>query len=61
MARRALAKGYVWADLSLTSADNPYTPGLADRLGANLYKRYRVYRKALAQAAAAPPPVGRSF
>ncbi len=47
MARRALAKGYVWADLSLTSADNPYTPGLADRLGARLYKRYRVYRKPL--------------
>jgi GNAT superfamily N-acetyltransferase len=47
MARRAQAKGYVWADLSLTSADNPYTPGLADRLGAHLYKRYRVYRKEL--------------
>lgn len=48
MTRRAIAKGYVWADLSLTSADNPYTPGLADRLGARLYKRYRVYRKSLA-------------
>jgi GNAT superfamily N-acetyltransferase len=48
MARRAHAKGYAWADLSLTSADNPYTPGLADRLGARLYKRYRVYRKPLA-------------
>lgn len=47
MARRARAKGYTWADLSLTSADNPYTPGLADRLGAKLYKRYRVYRKSL--------------
>ena len=26
LARRARAKGYKWADLSLTSADNPYTP-----------------------------------
>jgi GNAT superfamily N-acetyltransferase len=51
MARRAQAKGYVWADLSLTSADNPYTPGLADRLGATLYKRYRVYRRPLVQRA----------
>jgi GNAT superfamily N-acetyltransferase len=45
MARRAQAKGYKWADLSLTSADNPYTPRLADRMGARLYKRYRIYRK----------------
>lgn len=44
MARRAVAKGYEWADLSLTSEDNPYTPGLADRLGAQVYKRYRTYR-----------------
>jgi GNAT superfamily N-acetyltransferase len=45
MARRARAKGYSWADLSLTSEDNPYTPNLAERLGAHIYKRYRVYRK----------------
>jgi len=45
MARRAQAKGYTWADLSLTSADNPYTPGLAERLGAHIYKRYRVYTR----------------
>jgi GNAT superfamily N-acetyltransferase len=44
MARRAAAKGYQWADLSLTSEDNPYTPGLADRMGARVYKRYRTYR-----------------
>jgi len=44
MARRAAPKGYQWIDLSLTSADNPYTPTLADRMGARLYKRYRVYR-----------------
>ena len=48
MAKRARAKGYTWADLSLTSADNPYTPNLAERLGAHIYKRYRVYRKSIA-------------
>jgi len=48
MARRAVAKGYQWADLSLTSADNPRTPQLAEHLGAVIYKRYRVYRKWLA-------------
>lgn len=47
MAKRARAKGYTWADLSLTSADNPHTPNLAERLGAHLYKRYRVYRLTL--------------
>jgi GNAT superfamily N-acetyltransferase len=47
MAKRALAKGYTWCDLSLTSADNPYTPALAERLGAKIYKRYRVYRTLL--------------
>lgn len=44
MARRVQGKGYEWADLSLTSDDNPTTPGLADRMGARIYKRYRVYR-----------------
>jgi GNAT superfamily N-acetyltransferase len=44
MAKRIIAKGYQWVDLSLTSDDNPYTPTLADRAGARLYKRYRVYR-----------------
>ncbi len=45
MAKRAMPKGYTWIDLSLTSDDNPYTPTLAARAGARLYKRYRVYRK----------------
>lgn len=45
LARRAAAKGYRWADLSLTSDDNPRTPILAKHAGAQLYKRYRVYRK----------------
>jgi GNAT superfamily N-acetyltransferase len=44
MARRAFTKGYTWLDMSLTSEDNPYTPTLAARAGARLYKRYRVYR-----------------
>ena len=47
MVTRARAKGYKWGDLSLTSEDNPYTPALADRMGAELYKRYRVYRLAI--------------
>lgn len=42
--QRARQKGYILMDLSLTSADNPRTPGLASRLGASIYKRYRVFR-----------------
>jgi GNAT superfamily N-acetyltransferase len=42
--RRARAKGYTWVDLSLTGSENPFTPGLAVRLGGRVYKRYRVYR-----------------
>ena len=45
MGSRALAKGYRWADLSITSADNPMTPRLAERLGARIYKRWQVYAK----------------
>ncbi len=44
MAKRAIAKGYRWADLSLTSEDNPQTPNLVTRMGGRVYKRYRVYR-----------------
>lgn len=44
MVKVLLAKGYDWVDLSLTSADNPSTPVLAERIGAKIYKRYRVYR-----------------
>lgn len=43
--KRARARGYRWADLSLTSTDNPQTPLLAGRLGAKVYKRYQVYRR----------------
>jgi GNAT superfamily N-acetyltransferase len=45
MRKRAVAKGYRWVDLSLTSDDNPKTPQLATRMGGRVYKRYRVYRK----------------
>lgn len=45
MRELARKKGYRWIDLSLTSLDNPYTPQLAQRLGATLYKRYRVYAR----------------
>jgi GNAT superfamily N-acetyltransferase len=44
MAKRAKAKGYTWADLSITSAENPHTPILATHMGAKIYKRWRVYR-----------------
>jgi GNAT superfamily N-acetyltransferase len=47
MAKRLMAKGYEWADFSLTSDDNPATPVLADRIGARLYKRYQTYRLTL--------------
>jgi GNAT superfamily N-acetyltransferase len=45
MVRKARERGYRWIDGSLTSDDNPRTPALAERFGAKLYKRYRVYRK----------------
>ena len=45
MARRAAAKGYTWADMSLTGDDNPDTFPLAHRMGAKIYKRYRFFQK----------------
>jgi GNAT superfamily N-acetyltransferase len=44
MLKQARARGFTWIDLSLTSDENPRTPALAERMGAQLYKRYRVYR-----------------
>jgi hypothetical protein len=41
---RALEKDYTWADLSITSADNPNSVPLALNLGAEIYKRWQVYR-----------------
>jgi len=45
MAKRAIAKGYKWADLSLTGDENPDTWPLAHHMGAKIYKRYRFYKK----------------
>ena len=47
MAKRAIAKGYKWADLSLTGDENPDTWPLAHHMGAKIYKRYRFYKKEL--------------
>jgi len=47
MAKRAVARGYQWADLSLTGENNPDTRPLAVHAGAQVYKRYRFYRKEL--------------
>jgi len=47
MVQRAIDKGYTWADLSLTGDENPYTWPLAHHMGAQIYKRYRFYKKQL--------------
>ena len=47
MAKRATAKGYKWADMSITGEDNQDTYPLANRMGARIYKRYRIYQKDL--------------
>ena len=44
MVKRLRSRGYSWIDLSLTSADNPFTPDLIGNLGGVVYKRYQVYR-----------------
>jgi GNAT superfamily N-acetyltransferase len=45
--RAAMKKGYKWLDGSLTSELNPMINLIARRLGAELYKQYRIYRKTL--------------
>ena len=47
MAKRASARGYQWADLSLTGESNVDTWPLAHHMGAQIYKRYRFYKKSL--------------
>jgi GNAT superfamily N-acetyltransferase len=47
MAKRAAARGFQWADLSLTGDENPDTWPLAHHMDAQIYKRYRFYRKEL--------------
>ena len=45
MAKRAMARGFTWADLSLTGDENMDTWPLAHHMGAKIYKRYRFYKK----------------
>ena len=45
MIRRASSKAYKWMDLSLTGEENPDTWGILHHMGAEVYKRYRFYRK----------------
>jgi GNAT superfamily N-acetyltransferase len=45
MTKRAAARGYTWADLSLTGEHNTDTWPLAHHMGAQIYKRYRFYKK----------------
>jgi GNAT superfamily N-acetyltransferase len=47
MVKRVLARGYTWADLSLTGDENVDTWPLAHHMGARIYKRYRFYKKDL--------------
>ena len=47
VARRGVAKGYQWGELSWTREDDsPINSGIT-HMGAKVYKRYRIYRKAL--------------
>ena len=45
--RAFFAKGYEWLDGSLTSEYNPAINLIAQRLGAECYKRYRLYQMEL--------------
>lgn len=45
MVKRAVTRGYTWADLSLTGDENPDTWPIAHHMGASIYKRYRFYKK----------------
>jgi GNAT superfamily N-acetyltransferase len=44
MGKKMIARGYTWADGSLTNSNNPQTNKLAIHLGARVYRRYREYR-----------------
>lgn len=47
VAKRGIAKGYKWGELSWTREDDsPINAGIMS-MGANVYKKYRVYHKAL--------------
>lgn len=43
LATRARERGYRWVDMSITSADNPTSVLTAEKLGAEIYKRWQVY------------------
>ncbi len=43
LASRAKARGYKWIDMSITSADNPTSVLTAEKMGAEIYKRWQVY------------------
>ena len=46
--RGATERGYKWAELSWTLEDNGLVNSLATKVGAEHYKTYRIYEKALA-------------
>ncbi len=41
--KRAREQGYQWVDMSITSADNPNSVITAEKMGAEIYKRWQVY------------------
>lgn len=43
MFSRAVAHGYKWVDMSITSADNPTSVLTAEKMGAEIYKRWQIY------------------
>jgi hypothetical protein len=47
MAKAVIRKGYTWVDASLTGEDNPQTNRLLSRVGAYVYRRYRIYQLGL--------------
>lgn len=47
MAKAVVRKGYTWVDASLTGEDNPQTNRLLSRVGAYVYRRYRIYQLGL--------------
>jgi GNAT superfamily N-acetyltransferase len=47
MMKAILRKGYTWVDASLTGEDNPQTNKLLSRAGADIYRRYCIYRLGL--------------
>ncbi len=43
LAKRAKERDYTWIDMSITSADNPTSVLTAEKMGAEIYKRWQVY------------------